>query len=248
MTVAVGARLAARLPPALPLLDGPRRLAGGAARGADLADRPAGGPDPARDPGQLPRAPLPAAPRRGRHPPRRARVLVPPLAPRDAPADPDRDAFRRLPDPPRASLLLDQVQHRRPDRAAEERQRPPGLRHGQRASSRPTARRRSGSRSRARRRGATVALAARIRRTEGVAEVLPPQPARGRRHRDPGGLGRTRSTPTRARKPSSGSAAFPRRRARPSSSAAPPPTSSTSSRASPATSRSRSGSSSSRPW
>ena len=128
-----GPRGAARLPPALPLLDGPRRLPGGAARGADLADRAAGGPDPARDPGQLPRAAVPAAARRRRHPPRRERVLVPPLAPRDAPADPDRDAFRRLPDPPRPSLLLDQVQHRRPDRAAEERQRPPGLRHGQRA-------------------------------------------------------------------------------------------------------------------
>ena len=52
-----GARLAARLPAALPLLDGPRRLAGGAVRGADLADRAAGGADPARDPGQLARAP-----------------------------------------------------------------------------------------------------------------------------------------------------------------------------------------------
>ena len=61
-----GARLAARLPAALPLLDGPRRRAGGAVRGADLADRAARGPDPARQPGQRRCAALPAAPRRGR--------------------------------------------------------------------------------------------------------------------------------------------------------------------------------------
>ena len=43
------------------------------------------------NPGQLPGAPVPAAARRGRRPPRRARVLVPALAPGDAPPDPDRD-------------------------------------------------------------------------------------------------------------------------------------------------------------
>ena len=52
-----GARLAARLPAALPLLDGPRRRAGGAVRGADLADRAAGGADPARRRGSTPLAP-----------------------------------------------------------------------------------------------------------------------------------------------------------------------------------------------
>ena len=65
-----GAGLAARLPPALPLLDGPRRGAGGAVRGADLADRAAGGPDPARRPRQRRRPEVPAAaaptPTRGR--------------------------------------------------------------------------------------------------------------------------------------------------------------------------------------
>ena len=61
-----GARLAARLPAALPLLDGPRRRAGGAVRGADLADRAAGGADPARHAGQRRRAEVPAAPGRGR--------------------------------------------------------------------------------------------------------------------------------------------------------------------------------------
>ena len=48
LTVVRRARLAARLPSALPLLDGPRRRPGGAVRGADLTDRAAGGADPAR--------------------------------------------------------------------------------------------------------------------------------------------------------------------------------------------------------
>ena len=89
-----GAGLAARLPAALPLLDGPRRRAGGPVRGADLADRAARGADPARHPGQRRRAEVPAAPRRSRHPARRARLLVPALALRDAPAAADRDAQR----------------------------------------------------------------------------------------------------------------------------------------------------------
>ena len=128
-----GARLAARLPAALPLLDGPRRVAGGAARGADLADRAAGGADPARDPGQLARRP--------RFLQRRA----------EADARPDEHGFwyrlsrlvmrRPIPIATLSAAFLivlglpffgDQVQHRRPDRAAEGRQRPPGLRHGQR--------------------------------------------------------------------------------------------------------------------
>ena len=67
--------------------------AGGAVRGADLADRAAGGAVPARRPRQRRRAALPAAPRRGRHPPRRERLLVPALALRDAPADPGGDAL-----------------------------------------------------------------------------------------------------------------------------------------------------------
>ena len=46
-----GARLADRLPAALPLLDGARRRPGRAARGADRADRAAGGAGAARQPG-----------------------------------------------------------------------------------------------------------------------------------------------------------------------------------------------------
>ena len=107
-----------------------------------------------------------------------------------------------LPDRPRAPLLRDQVQHRRPDRAAEGGQRPPGLRHGQRASSRPTARRRSGS-------SVEGGDAAAARRAGGAG---PPAPTasprslrrsrlRGRRHRDPGGLGEPVQLRRRARRP-----------------------------------------------
>ena len=81
-------------------------VAGGAVRGADLADRAAGGADPARRPGSTRSAPaLPAAPRRGRRAARRERLLVPALALRDAPAGPGRDAQRRSADRPRAALL-----------------------------------------------------------------------------------------------------------------------------------------------
>ncbi len=54
-----------------------------------------------------------------------------------------------LPDRPRPALPRDQVQHRRPDRAAEVGERAPGLRHRQPASSRPTTTPRSGSTSKA---------------------------------------------------------------------------------------------------
>ena len=69
-----GARLAARLPAALPLLDGARRRAGGAARGADLADRAAGRAGPARHRGSTRsrRASCSAAPRPTRGPTSRA--------------------------------------------------------------------------------------------------------------------------------------------------------------------------------
>ena len=157
-----GARLAARLPAALPLLDGARRLAGRAVRGADLADRAAGGADPARHPGQLARAALPAAPRRGRRAARRAGLLVPALALRDAPAGPGRDAQRPAPDRPRPALLRDQVQHRRPDGAAEVGQRAAGLRHGQRRVPALPRDADLGRRRRAAAPKATAALAARV--------------------------------------------------------------------------------------
>ena len=184
-----GARLAARLPPALPLLDGAGRLAGRAACGADLADRAARGADPARHPGQRALAALPAAPGRGRRPPRRAGLLVPALALRDAPAGAGRDAQRALPDRPRPALLRHQVQHRRPDRAAEGGERPPGLRHGQRrvpalpgdADLALGRGRLAGADRRAGGPGAPHAWRRRGR---------PAAAAAGRGHRDPGGLER----------------------------------------------------------
>ena len=69
-------------------------VAGGAVRGADLADRAARRTDPARHPGQRALAALPAAPRRGRRAARRERLLVPALALRHAPAGAGGDAQR----------------------------------------------------------------------------------------------------------------------------------------------------------
>ncbi len=194
-----GARLAARLPAALPLLDGPRRGAGGAVRGADLADGAAGGADPARHPGQLARAPLPAAPRRGRYAARRERLLVPALALRHAPAGAGRDDQRAAADRDGDPLLRDQVQHRRPDRAADVGQRPPGLRHGQR---RVPALPRDADLDRRRRRRAGGGGAGRgpgRAGVPGVAEVNPPQRLERGRDRAPGRSPATPSSPRRAR-------------------------------------------------
>ena len=145
-----GAGLAARLPPALPLLDGAGRRPGGAARRALVS--------------------LTVLPAVLTLLGRRVNSLAPRFLQRRAEADarPDEHGFwyrlsrfvmRRplpiatlqcpLPDRARPALPRHQVQHRRPQRPAGGGERPPGLRHGQRASSRPTARRRSGSRSRA---------------------------------------------------------------------------------------------------
>ncbi len=126
ITVAVGARLAAGLPAALPLLDGARRRAGRAARRRDLADGAAGGAGAARQPGQRLVAELPAAPRRARRDRHRAGLLVPALPLRHAPADRDRDRDRRGPDRARHPVLLDQVHLGRRAGAARERQRPAG--------------------------------------------------------------------------------------------------------------------------
>ena len=62
---------------------------------------------------------------------RRERLLVPALALRDAAAAAGRHAQRAAADRHGPALPRDQVQHRRPDRAAGVGQRPPGLRHGQ---------------------------------------------------------------------------------------------------------------------
>ncbi len=126
-----GARLAARLPPALPLLDGLGRRPRHPLRGADLADRAARGADPARHPGQRPLAALPTAPRRGRHAARRERLLVPPLALRHAPSGAGGDDQRCPADRHGHPLLRHQVRHRRPDRAADLGQRSSGLRRSQ---------------------------------------------------------------------------------------------------------------------
>ena len=88
------ARLAARLPAALPLLDGDRRLAGRADRRRDRAGRPAGGARPARRAGQLALARLPPPPRRARRPARHGGLLVPALAAGDAVPGPDRRGQR----------------------------------------------------------------------------------------------------------------------------------------------------------
>ena len=106
-------------------------------------------------------------------------LLVPPLAPGDAPADPDRDAFRRLPDPPRASRSSGSSST--PSTRPSCRRAPAPARPTTRSapSSRPTARPRSGSRSRARPgEGDGARWRRRIRHTEGVAEVSSPAAAR----------------------------------------------------------------------
>ena len=69
LTVAGGARLAARLPAALPLLDGDRRLAGRADRRRRSRWSSCRPSSPARRAGQRARARVPAAPRRARRAP-----------------------------------------------------------------------------------------------------------------------------------------------------------------------------------
>ncbi len=120
-----------------------------------------------------PRAP--AAARRGRCAARREGLLVPALTLRHAPARARGDAQRALPDRPRPPLLRDQVRHRRPDRAAPERQRPAGVRHGQRGV---PALPRDADLGRGRRRRAEAdgrASRPGSERLDGVAAVAPPQ-------------------------------------------------------------------------
>ena len=241
------ARLAARLPAALPLLDGPGRGAGGAVRGADLADRAAGGADPPRHPGQRRCAEVPAAPRRGRCRGRRERLLVPTLALRDAPAVAGGDLQRPAADRHGPALPRDQVQHRRPDRAAGLGQRPPGLRPGQQRIpplprdpdlDRRRRRRRTGGR------GGGGAGRARPRHRRSAAAAATAR----RRHRDPGDLRQPLRLRGQPGDREAGPRAARRRRARRRWSAAPRPTSSTSRAASPSTCRSCWRSSSSPPW
>ena len=175
-------------------------------RGADLADRAARRADPARHAGQLALAALPAAPRRGRDAARRAGLLVPALALRHAPAAADRDGSAALPDRHRHPLPRDQVQHRRPQRAARGGERPPGLRHRQRGvpalpRGADLARGRGGDPQADRRRCGSRVRAHRGHRRGASA----PAAARGP-HGDPGGLGEPVRLRGRARRPWSGCA------------------------------------------
>ena len=93
----------------------------------DLPDRAAGGPHPARD---RVNALSPRFLRRRAEAdtrPDEQRLLVPALALRDAPADPRGNPQRPAPDRHGPALPGDQVQHGRPHRAAQERERAAGL-------------------------------------------------------------------------------------------------------------------------
>src|SRR5215211_111248 len=79
-----GARLAGGLPPAVPVLDGDRRLLRGVDRSCDRAPRPAAGPHAARRSGQRPRTGVPGQSRRARRAAGAGGLLVPPLATRHA--------------------------------------------------------------------------------------------------------------------------------------------------------------------
>ena len=112
-----GARLAARVPAALPLLDGRRRRDLRARRGARVADAAAGDPRRARpareraEPAPLPGGAAPRGLRRAR------RLLVPALASRHAPPRADRGRRRRAADRARAPVPRRQVHRRRRERA-----------------------------------------------------------------------------------------------------------------------------------
>ena len=118
--------LADRLPAALPLLDGTRRGTRRAPGIVHLADGPAGGAGAARQPRQRLGAEVPAATSRAGCHRDGIGLLVPALALRHAPADPDRDRHRAPPAGARDPLLLAQVHLRRRPGASAERQRTAG--------------------------------------------------------------------------------------------------------------------------
>ena len=157
------ARRAARLPAALPLLDGPRRAARRAGRRRDRADRPARGARPARQRVNALAPSVPAAARRARRAPGDRRVLVPPLAARHAASRPDRDRQRDAPDRARHPVLQRSSSPGSTPRCCPTSQRPPGRR---RAASRLPAVPRHADHARGRRRPAAGAARGRARRGE----------------------------------------------------------------------------------
>ena len=111
------ARLAARVPAALPVLDGRGRRAGHGGGGRGLAGVPARAARRARAAGERAVAQAVAPCRRARRRRRARGLLVPALAPGDAAAGRDRRRHRGAADRARAAVHRDQVHRRRRERA-----------------------------------------------------------------------------------------------------------------------------------
>ena len=203
-----GDRLADRLPAALFVLDGHRRLDRGADRRRDRADRAARGARAARRAGQRARPRVPQPARRARRAARPRGVLVPALAAGDALPRPDRRGERHAADRPRDPVLQHPVHVGRRPGAPRVGERAPG---GRRAARRLPAvprhadhprgpgwpragarGRASGRRDRRRRRGAP-ADRARPRRRGRAGDLREPAAQR----REPGTGARTCARATR---------------------------------------------------
>ena len=128
LTVAGRDRVAGRLPAALPLLDGHRRLLRRADRGGDRADRAARGADAARRAGQLAHPGLSRPARRARCARHLGGLLVPPVAPRDALPRADRGDHGDAADRARPAVPRHQLHVGGPAGAAEVGERPAGQR------------------------------------------------------------------------------------------------------------------------
>ena len=181
-------RLAGRLPAALPVLDGHRRLLRRADRRRDRADRAARRADAARRARELAHARVPGPARRARRAAGARGLLVPPLAARDALPGPDRRHHGDAADRARPPVPRHRVHVGRRPGAARVRERPPGRRRRCARTSRPTATRRSRWPSRA------APDAARARRAPAAAtcpappRCSPPRRLRRRHLRDRRGL------------------------------------------------------------
>ena len=164
ITVAARAGGADRLPPALPVLDGRRRDAVRADRRRRLADAAAGAAGHPRRARQRRRAAALEGGDRARGAGRAQRLLVPPLAARDAPPGRVRDRRRGAADRARRAVPEHPVHRHRPVACC-----PPTSRRGSsttrsRPSSRRARRRRSTSPSATRRPAEVRAYAARLPR------------------------------------------------------------------------------------